>query len=208
MRANILRLLVIHHYGGVYFDLDTVGVKPLKPFVENTSCSVVLVTPEHYIEKDTLVRADLISKNVLMCRAGHPYFNEIIKLLEKQPTTCQNTRECTGPLFISHVFHEMRKKKETMDLLPRLENYQLFQDKIGDDSKSKPLKVCTGKKYEGAEVWRREMCDEWIRRGKSQRKISKLAYTYHTWFHVFAHKVTIDSKNVITNIVPHAELYK
>ena len=203
MRADILRVCIIHQYGGAYFDLDTVAVKPLKPFMENRTCSLVTEPPEHVIGKDMIVFVDYISNAALLCRAGHPFFRRLIDILETQPLTCKRAIQCAGPHLVSHLYFEM-KRENNYELLPQLENYQLFQDVYANEATPTAEKWCTGKAYENTDIWRRKICDEWVRRGKENRKLSELAYTYHTWYHVGLRKVTLRAENNITNIVPHA----
>ena len=155
-----------------------------------------------------VVHVDLITNNALFCQAGHPFYKTAIDLLAKQPLTCQRAIQCAGPFFISHIHYEMRKVKENHDFLPRIEHYQLFEDKIGAGSLGNPLRACSGQSYLGGEIWRRELCDEWVRRGRNARKISELAYTYHTWFHTVINNVRSDPKNVIKNVVPHVLIYE
>ena len=96
--------------------------------------------------------------------------------------------------------------------LPPVDNYEYFEDMVAEDAHRNLEKHCvepfTHIKYE----WSRNICKNWIKRGRDKRKISDRAYTYHTWFHTYfyhkARQLREGAQKNIRELVPNVVLFK
>jgi mannosyltransferase OCH1-like enzyme len=96
-RVDALRYMLVHHYGGIYIDLDLFTYKPLTPLL--TYPAVACRTSPTGISND-----------ILVATPNHPFFSLVLKRLEwynrnliVQYLTIMYT---TGPLFLSAIWIE------------------------------------------------------------------------------------------------------
>ena len=203
MRADIIRLVAIHHYGGVYFDLDTVSVKPLDNFVETHNCSLVFEPSEHFLMQNTDF---LLTNSALLCACNHSFYEKFIAAINALPNTCKHAFNCTGPRMLSNFYQKLNHINGNTNDLPKIESSEIFQDVYDHRSQTAFVtKYCKDRsKLRPFEV---KICDNWKQRGKEKRSLSPLALTYHTWYHVYGRKMTVLRANSIERLVPHVKIY-
>ena len=206
MRADFLRYLVIYEYGGVYFDLDTVSVISLDSFVSNHICSLAMEPAEHFFANKDI--DFLLSNGALLCARKHQFYTNIVLHLNAiLPESCKQAFICTGPQMLTGLYRELNKTEKYTGELPDIQSSEVFQDVYDHKIQDQVLvKICQG----DVELtsFQKQVCNNWIARGKGNRTLSEHALTYHTWFHVYLHgNLNILATNHIKRIVPHALLY-
>ena len=202
-RADTLRYLTLHEYGGVYFDLDTISVKPLDPYVNTHECSLALEPGEHYFQWNFDM---LITNGALLCVPQHPFYKLIVLSIWEHTDNCRNAFQCTGPEFMTNLYKKVNKTSGIVSRLPDLQSSEIFQDiydskindgilrdKCSNTSKLQPDKVA--------------ICENWKARGMNKRNLSEKAFTYHTWYHSSLYKLTYSDENLISKIIPHVKIY-
>ena len=203
MRADILRYAVIHEYGGLYFDLDTVSVKPLDEFTDCHECSLASEPGEHFF---VLSRDFLLTNSALACRSRHKFFARILSHIGSLKLDCKYAFHCTGPIMLSEMYKTVNKTAGLKNELPELLSSEVFQDvydvknqnalvrkKCQNDSKLPPYQV--------------DICKKWKSRGMENRALSQLALTYHSWYHVYGRNMTVLGQNNVFTLVPHVKMY-
>ena len=208
MRADMLRIAVLHEYGGVYFDLDTKSVRPLASFVDNHECSLAMEPAEHALGQN--YRELLLTNSAMFCRAKHPFFKHLIYRLSILTDDCLNPFICTGPLMISPLYEQLNISNGDAVKLPEVQSSKLFQDKYDAKGAKHIMYANCGdltKLAPKLSPFFRKACIEWHERGRDNRTISELAYTYHTWFHVYGKELQESPTNSIFNLIPHAKIY-
>ena len=206
LRADILRYLVIHEYGGVYFDLDTVSVKPLDEFVDSHECSLVREPGEHYF----IWNADLlISNGALFCVPRHPFYKLIIAHIHEMGRECTSAFDCTGPRYLTHLYKRVNDTGGIIAKRPDLLSPKWFQDVYDGNLNTWILrdKCLNETKFNGLQQFQKNICDSWKERGMEKRNLSEHAFSYHTWYHIKPQKVTYVAENEISKIVPHVRIY-
>ena len=203
MRADIIRLVAIHHYGGVYFDLDTVSVKPLDNFVETHNCSLVFEPGEHFLMQHTDF---LLTNSALLCARNHSFYETFIAAINALPSTCKHAFNCTGPLMLSNFYQKLNQIGGDTTCLPKIESSEIFQDVYDSPMQTGHVtRIC--KDYSKLRPYEVKICDNWKQRGKEKRSLSPLALTYHTWYHVYGRNMTVLKENNIKHLVPHVKIY-
>ena len=206
LRSDLLRYLVVYEYGGVYFDLDTVSVKSLDDFVGNHTCSLALEPAEHYFAVNN--RDFLLSNAALLCVRKHQFYTNIVlhfnAIMQK---SCKAAFRCTGPQMLSWLYRELNKTEKYSGELPDIQPSEVFQDVYDHKIQRKKLEsncANTAKLL----PFKRDICLNWIARGKEKRNLSELAITYHTWFHVKKpEKLILKKSNHIKKQFPHVMIY-
>lgn len=100
-RADAARYLLLHHFGGVYTDLDTECLKPFDIFeTENRIilCDEPKVHWGHFVASRTINR--LLFNGTMVSPAGHPFWLELLKNIEKNCYTT-SVLDSTGPIILS-----------------------------------------------------------------------------------------------------------
>ena len=205
--------MILYEYGGVYFDLDTVSVKPIDKFIQQTNYTCVL-TPEpeeHYVI--TFKMELLLSTNALLCRVRHPFFRFLIDSLSSVVSKgCKGVQECTGPRFLTKA-HTKYTTSISHPNVTRIVSHEYFQDVYDKKLLSKHVnKICHHINSHNQKSPITQSCKTWFERGGDKRNISSRAYTYHTWYHINnknnGGNVSFKQKNNITLLVPHIKIYK
>ncbi|ELU12549.1 hypothetical protein CAPTEDRAFT_54872, partial [Capitella teleta] len=105
-RADAMRYFILHHFGGVYMDLD---MEPLKPLDNWTSNYDVVLSQECY-EHTYVVRGESepnIVNGVMFARPQHPFFLSAVKSLPDAANKYfGDFLQATGPVFLSRVLKE------------------------------------------------------------------------------------------------------
>ena len=104
-RADAIRYLLLHHFGGVYVDLD---LECIQPFDE------LLVDKQFFIGKEPQDHADYMEEQVMVCNAcmgsvaGHPFLEALIQGMQQQPKilTHDDVLSSTGPIMVSRVYEQ------------------------------------------------------------------------------------------------------
>ena len=101
MRADIARYLLLHHFGGLYADIDTTCLAPLTA-IEGESRVILSQEPSEHWPPHTLPRAlpFMVFNGTIASPQGHPFWLHVIETLK----ACQHAKkvlEATGPLMFT-----------------------------------------------------------------------------------------------------------
>ena len=103
-RADAVRYFILHHFGGLYVDLDFECLKPLEPVLHGRSCVFGSEPRAHALA----YRMPVIIGNALMASVlGHPLWLDVHKALvrhrEALDTRGPDVLRSTGPLMLTDV---------------------------------------------------------------------------------------------------------
>ncbi|KAL9055945.1 MAG: hypothetical protein Q9162_003241 [Coniocarpon cinnabarinum] len=104
-RADAIRYFVLHHYGGVYIDLDDGCTRKLDP----------LLAYPAWVRRTTPTG---ISNDVMGAVPGHPFFHRVLESLEAYNRNWiapyVTIMSSTGPLFLSLIWRHHNSAYEDM----------------------------------------------------------------------------------------------
>jgi len=158
LKADVARILILDHCGGVYSDLDTECLRPLGPLLADSSMVIGLEPDSHAHD---LGHRRVLSNAVLAGVAGHSFLRQVISAFEACPRkilTHSDVLEQTGPLLLSRIFATSPTRDVT--LLPS----QAFSPLESNDDR---LKILQRREHGFEDI--REYC------------ISRGAYVVHYW---------------------------
>jgi len=82
-RADIARIAILYHYGGVYFDLDIMCLKSLNKLIEfNTDNVYVALEPAEQTKK-VFNKENLLCNAFIVAPPKHPLFKEALDLIKE-----------------------------------------------------------------------------------------------------------------------------
>lgn len=94
-RADAIRYFVLHHYGGIYMDLDMGCVRPMDPLLQ-----FEVVLPQ--------TKPVGVSNDLMLAAPGHPFLSHTIHLLKKCSRNFHvpymTIMFSTGPMFLSGAY--------------------------------------------------------------------------------------------------------
>jgi len=101
MRADIARYLLLHHFGGIYADIDTTCKAPLSPLASETRVILSEEPSEHWGTHATPRGLPyMIFNGTMASPKGHPFWQHVIKTL-KASEHAKEVLESTGPLMLT-----------------------------------------------------------------------------------------------------------
>jgi hypothetical protein len=106
MRADAVRYCLLHHFGGVYVDLDIECLQPIDALIEPGG---FIAVPEPEEQGKVLGRPSLLSNAFFASSAGHPLLGAVIDALIEHPAqaiTHADVLKTTGPLLLDRVTRE------------------------------------------------------------------------------------------------------
>jgi hypothetical protein len=103
-KADAARLFIIHHFGGLYVDLDTRPLRPMDDWTFNYQCLIAQETAEHvFILREERVHG--VINTVLACRPGHPFYAQLLRFLpEYYELYGKNFLRAAGAVFFDDIF--------------------------------------------------------------------------------------------------------
>jgi mannosyltransferase OCH1-like enzyme len=114
-KADIIRLLVLHKFGGIYIDADTVIVKPAKfhRFLQDNRAAVFFgweELSERRLKKLKISVKRLVANSVIGSVEGHAFIRTLLERIvqnaESEPEDFAWKQ--VGPLFVTRVYTEMK----------------------------------------------------------------------------------------------------
>ncbi len=105
-RADAVRYCLLHHYGGVYVDMDIECLQPLDSLIAGRDFLVVLEPDE---QGAWLGKTSLASNAFMAARPGHPFLEAVIERLMQDPSpglTHRDVLATTGPLMLDAALAE------------------------------------------------------------------------------------------------------
>jgi inositol phosphorylceramide mannosyltransferase catalytic subunit len=126
-RADAVRYFLLHHFGGLYIDLDFLCLKAIDPLLAGQNCVLGLEPTEHCRE----FQVEQIVCNALMAATpSHPFFAHLIDQLPRyaqRSDTVQPVLETTGPFMLTNVYAES-PARDSVALLPSQYFYPLTRE--------------------------------------------------------------------------------
>jgi len=147
-RADILRLLILYKYGGVYIDADTVVMKPEKfhRFLEKTRG--VFFGWENLTAARTRklglgkVRR-LVANGLIGAEKGHPFLKALLEgIVENSKRTSEKEAwKMVGPLYVTKMYMSLKKKYPDVHVFPMRYFYPRAWAGITDPELHKKVKI-------------------------------------------------------------------
>ena len=100
-RADAGRYLILHHFGGVYSDIDTTCESSFDILADDNRIIVCEEPPEHWVPHARARGLNhLIFNGTLASPRGHPFWPYLLQKMALNKTT-ENTLDSTGPLLLT-----------------------------------------------------------------------------------------------------------
>jgi hypothetical protein len=108
-RADMARCLYLHHFGGVYLDLDIEPLRPLTHLIAQHSC-LLGSEPELHARK-LWNKLRLASNAVMASTPGHPFWLRMLNEIahRARSTRADNPVSTTGPVTLDAVYERWGK---------------------------------------------------------------------------------------------------
>lgn len=105
-RVNALRILLLHHFGGVYVDMDMECLRNVQPLMEG--CRIVF-TVEPPIHARLWRHKQLVAIAFMASEAGHPFWDSVIEEL-RRCAQVDDVMESTGPFVLTRCYERWDDK--------------------------------------------------------------------------------------------------
>lgn len=153
-RADIVRLLVLHTYGGIYIDADTVIMKPAKfaAFLKKNRASVFFGW-EHISRAHTKKLGDfgpeirgtkrLVANGIIGAASNHAFITKLLKgiVSNSEREANENAWKRVGPLYVSRVYFTSKKEFPDVHVYPMKYFYPRHWRGITDPELHKKIKI-------------------------------------------------------------------
>lgn len=204
-RADAMRYVILHEYGGVYVDLDMESLLPLDSIIRKYSCILPQEPYEHPVIDSNF---EHLAINALMaCRKGHPMMKMFYENLPRY-FHMWNLLDSTGPHYITlHYRDYVEKHTDPLaDDGVYLAPAEYFFPTIDPVKFSYMADRCY-KQFNQMSHIQQTACVSLKRRGL-ERKPYPFSFADHHWDHTyFLSKFTLMGPVSIFSISPHAEIY-
>lgn len=205
-RADALRYVVLHEFGGVYADMDMESLRLLDPLTFRYAC---FVGQEPYVHPIMDTNTETLVINALIaCRPGHPFMRKVVDYLP-QFSHMWSLLDSTGPHFLTYVFKQYtrehpRYRPEHINgtyLAPA----EYFYPNMDPDKFGYIFQRC--KNYELLSALQLRACQS-LKRTRPRAERLALAFTTHHWIHTYlTTKVSLRRPVPIQEIVPNVKIY-
>ncbi len=111
-RADAARYLLLHHFGGVYTDLDTECLSSFNIFVNENRIVFCEEPKAHCTAAFTARTLDkLIFNGTMVSPAGHPFWLELLKAMKENRFT-SSVMDSTGPYMMAATAQNYRNQNQ------------------------------------------------------------------------------------------------
>lgn len=100
-RADLGRYLLLHHFGGIYADIDTQCLASLEPLAGESRIVLCEEPMEHWHHGIVLGLERLYFNGVMAGPAGHPFWAHLLRTVERCAPARDYVLESTGPLVLT-----------------------------------------------------------------------------------------------------------
>lgn len=116
VQTDILRYLLLQHFGGWYIDFDYEITRSLDPWNKH---SIVLPLEREPRELYQPGNIRMIGNTVLASKAGHPFWKLLIQRIQAFPKEDHNNIQAfTGPEMLSREFHKLPEEEKKNYTIP------------------------------------------------------------------------------------------
>lgn len=148
-RADILRLLILYKYGGVYIDADTVVMKAEKfqRFIEKNRTGVFFAwenLTKFRTRKLGIRKRRLVANSVIGAEAGHPFIKLLLEGIVSHSKEITETTEAwkrVGPYYVTKMYEAKKKKFPDVHVFPMRYFYPRAWVGITDPELHKKVKI-------------------------------------------------------------------
>jgi mannosyltransferase OCH1-like enzyme len=118
MRADAVRYLLLHQYGGVYADLDYLCLRPLDRLLDDQAVALGLEPDAHVAEVQDRARGvtQIVGNALMASSPGHPFWEHVLACLTEF-SAAPSPLTATGPFLLTRAYRSY-PARETMALLP------------------------------------------------------------------------------------------
>lgn len=169
-RADAGRYMLLHHFGGVYADIDAECIRPLNPLVEETRLILCKEPKTHWVWTTNHRGLPMLLFNGVMASpARHPFW---LHLLDRMigVKDARDVLDSTGPCLLTGAFLSYTKQEEI-----RIENENFFNpiDTLGGAAINFEQTECYAI-HHWAGTWWKKREPSW-----SQKKIANMAKRFY-----------------------------
>ena len=113
-KADIIRLEILYHYGGIYIDADSICIEPIDDILMNTNCFASW-------EQEN-IRSGLISNGTMGFPPKHPLVKKAIDWIKTNPVSNRETGKrawlTVGPTLLTNTYNSNEQFKKEMTIFP------------------------------------------------------------------------------------------
>lgn len=206
-RADALRYVVLHEFGGVYADMDMESLKPIDPLAFRYSC---FIGQEPYVHPIMDTNTQALAINALMaCRPGHPFLAEVVARLPDF-AHMWSALDSTGPHFLTAVLRQYQraqhKRSPDQESGVFLAPAEYFYPNMDPEKFGYMYRMCASS-YRELGSLQQKACQS-LKRTLPPEKRSALAFTNHHWVHTYLTvRVSLAGSSPIKDVVPHVKIY-
>ena len=137
LRADAARVMLLHHVGGLYADLDA---ECLRPFDDLLGENRILLAEEPLAHRQSLlVRSrrlpSVLCNAVMLSPPGHPFWREVLAAMQRN-SAAPSVLDATGPFLLSGV---AARHNEAFRVLPPESLYPLTREGTGDLAQARAI---------------------------------------------------------------------
>ena len=149
-QADILRLLILYKFGGVYIDADTVIVKPEKfdTFLKKNTKGVFFgwenLTAARTRKLGIGKIRRLVANGIIGAEAGHPFVKALLEGIVENSTKVSGKKEAwkvLGPLYVTKKYTALKKDYPDVRVFPMKYFYPRSWVGITDPELHKKVKI-------------------------------------------------------------------
>jgi mannosyltransferase OCH1-like enzyme len=149
-QADILRLLILYKYGGVYIDADTVMMKPEKfnRFLEKHKTGMFFGWENLTAARTRKLKIGkirrLVANGLIGAEKGHPFLRALLDDIVENAGMNRgesNAWKAVGPLYITQKYMELKKKFPDVHVFPMRYFYPRAWAGITDPELHKKVKI-------------------------------------------------------------------
>jgi mannosyltransferase OCH1-like enzyme len=148
-RADILRLLILYKYGGIYIDADTVIMKPEKfdRFLKKNTTGVFFgwenLTATRTRKLGLGVRR-LVANGIIGAEKGHPFLKRLLDGIVDHSANITDTKDAwkhVGPYYVTKMYMSLKKVFPEVRVFPMRYFYPRPWAGIMDPELHKKVKI-------------------------------------------------------------------
>ena len=210
---DLMRYLVLHHYGGFFVDLDMKCLKPLDTWALMYSCFVSKEPYEHiFLYGNTTIHT--VANGLLVCRPGHPFLLSAVKQLASlKKSNKLPLFNGTGSRLLADVLQDYRKtqapndSKNEVKLIPPKYFMATYDESRPDITRQLREKCSSEPPSVALHANEKAVCRSYSRRN-GDNSPSNDSFTNHFWLPLHGE----NSKRLYTisifKIVPNAKTFR
>ena len=150
-RADIIRLLALYKYGGIYIDADSVIMKPEKfaTFLKKNRAGVFFGWENLTAlrtRKLGLKARRLVANGLIGAKKGHPFFKKLLEGIVENAARLKDEErsaawKVVGPLYVTRMYNETRREFPDIHVYPMKYFYPRHWGGITDPELHKKVKI-------------------------------------------------------------------